>query len=251
MNRVSSWFAGELYDEFNYQAYWERRKYENISGKYALKTLLDKINLTCNKKLIDIGAGFGRLADVYGQKFKHATLVDPSIKNLEIAKKKFGTKNFSYIDSIGSRLPFEDESFDVAILVRVIHHLENPKKVLGEINRVLKVNGWLVLEFANKVHFKATVFSHDNNDNLDPIDISEDDSFLPFRNYHPKWIENLLKEAGFKEAEKLSVSNFRSSLIKRVVPYQILFAIERIVQKPLGIISFGPSIYVLAKRVSA
>jgi len=251
MNRVSSWFAGELYDEFNYQAYWERRKYENISGKYALKTFLDKINLTSNKKLIDIGAGFGRLADVYGYKFKHATLVDPSIKNLEIAKRKLGTAGFTFTQSIGSKLPFKNESFDVAVFVRVIHHLKEPEIVLKEINRVLKKNGWLILEFANKAHFKATVFNHGNNDNLEPIDISDDDSFLPFRNYHPKWIENILRETGFKATEKLSVSNFRSSLIKRVVPYQILFAIERIVQKPLGIINFGPSIYVLAKRSNA
>jgi ubiquinone/menaquinone biosynthesis C-methylase UbiE len=251
MNRVSSWFAGELYDEFNYQAYWERRKYENISGKYALKTLLDKINLTCNKKLIDIGAGFGRLADVYGQKFKHATLVDPSIKNLEIAKKKFGTKNFSYIDSIGSRLPFEDESFDVAILVRVIHHLENPKKVLGEINRVLKVKGWLIMEFANKQHFKAAFLKPKTRVSLDPIDISEEDSTLPFRNYHPKWVISLLNNLDFEIVEKLSVSNFRSQLVKKIAPYRILLLIERLVQKPFGYFNFGPSIYLLAKKAGA
>jgi len=252
MNRISSCFAGELYDEFNYQAYWEKRKYENIAGKYALKTLLDKINLTSNKKLIDVGAGFGRLADVYGQKFKHATLVDPSIKNLEIAKKKLGTKGFTFTQSTGSELPFENESFDVAVFVRVIHHLKDPRKVLEEINRVLEKDGWLILEFANKKHFKATLLDfHNKNDNLEPIDISDLDSSLPFKNYHPKWIENLLRDIGFKIVKKLSVSNFRNPLIKKIVHYRILLAIEMVAQKALGIINFGPSIYVLAKRIDA
>ncbi len=250
MNNDSTWFAGELYDDFNYQAFWKSRKYENNSGKNALRTLIDKISLTSKKELIDVGAGYGRLAEVYGNKFKHSTLIDPSIKNLKIAERKLGTKNFTYIDSIGSRLPFEDESFDVAIFVRVIHHLENPKIVLEEINRILKSNGWLILEFANKQHFKSAFINPASLFNFKPIDISDEDSSLPFKNYHPKWIKSLLSGVGFDIVEKLSVSNFRNPLVKKIIPDKILLSIEGVIQKPLGYFNFGPSIYVLARKTT-
>lgn len=51
--------------------------------------------------------------------------------------------------SLLQRLPYEDASFDVVLLVEVIEHLENHRMALGELARILKPNGVLVLTTPN------------------------------------------------------------------------------------------------------
>ena len=50
---------------------------------------------------------------------------------------------------VSKKLPFKDNSIDTIILGGVIEHLENPLSALREINRVLKVNGVLLMETPN------------------------------------------------------------------------------------------------------
>jgi ubiquinone/menaquinone biosynthesis C-methylase UbiE len=38
-------------------------------------------------------------------------------------------------------LPFKDESFDIVTAFEVIEHLYDPQKALGEIRRILKMDG--------------------------------------------------------------------------------------------------------------
>ena len=47
------------------------------------------------------------------------------------------------------RLPYDDASFDVILLVEVIEHLENHRLALGELARILKPNGVLILTTPN------------------------------------------------------------------------------------------------------
>jgi len=61
-------------------------------------------------------------------------------------------------------------------------------------------------------------------------------------------VEDMLKKNGFEIQEKLSVSNFRSPLIKKIVPEAVLLALEDILQKPLSYLNFGPSIFIKAVK---
>jgi len=54
-------------------------------------------------------------------------------------------KNIHTFESHLSSMPVEDETYDVVVLTQVLEHVDNPKKVLLEINRVLKPNGILLL----------------------------------------------------------------------------------------------------------
>jgi SAM-dependent methyltransferase len=47
------------------------------------------------------------------------------------------------------RLPYEDESFDVILLIEVIEHLENHRIALGELARLLKSGGVLIVTTPN------------------------------------------------------------------------------------------------------
>ena len=71
---------------------------------------------------------------------------------------------------------------------------------------------------------------------------------LPFINYHPDQIYEKLNTAGFDIIEKRSVSNIRSTFIKKFFPFHILVDLEKYLQLPLAKVNFGPSIFVLARK---
>lgn len=54
-----------------------------------------------------------------------------------------------YNVSLLKRLPYEDASFDVVLLIEVIEHLENHRTALCELARVLKPGGVLILTTPN------------------------------------------------------------------------------------------------------
>jgi len=75
------------YDLFDYTNFWEKRSFEDKCERIVLGRffgLIDKKN-----RLIDIGGGFGRLASIYAPIFSSCTVLEPSIKQIEIGKKKF------------------------------------------------------------------------------------------------------------------------------------------------------------------
>lgn len=55
-------------------------------------------------------------------------------------------KDVTYIKPQASGLiPFEDESFDLIVCFSVLHHIPNVSTVIGEMHRVLKRGGWILL----------------------------------------------------------------------------------------------------------
>lgn len=244
------------YDSYNYPSYWQGREYEHRSEIISIKAYLSKIKEI--RKIVEIGAGFARLTPSYIYRAKGVILVDPSSKLLSLAKKRFPDKKVVTIKTVIEKLPdkLKSNSADVVILVRVLHHIEDLDIAFTVVKRILKKNGYFILEFANKRHGKAAVseffkgnltFLHD----IIPKDVSKrkprKDS-LPFRNYHPDAIQNKLKEIGFNILEVRSVSNIRSPFIKKILPIDTLMFIEKFLQVPLAKVIFGPSIFILAQN---
>jgi ubiquinone/menaquinone biosynthesis C-methylase UbiE len=246
------------YDSYDYPSYWEGREYENESEVIAIKSLLNKIPRI--KTIIDIGGGYGRLTPTYSFRAKKIILTDPSAKLLSVAKNNLKENNkVELIQSLIENLPtkIKSKSVDLAIMVRVIHHLEKPEKAFKIVHRILKPGGYFIIEFANKSHGKAVIrelakgnltFSHD----IFPQDIRSARNIrkgtIPFINYHPDEIVRFLKESGFNVIEKLSVSNIRNTKLKSLISLENLLSLERVLQKPLSYINFGPSIFILARK---
>ena len=246
-----------FYDDlsFSYPKYWQKRKYEHFSEAIALKRLFELIPSSSRGDLIDIGAGFGRLAEIYLKSFKRCVLIDPSRKLLTRAKKNLkGEKNVEFRLGTVEKIPFKEGIFDLVVMIRVAHHLEDLEKAFNEISRVLKPGGFFILEFANKNHFKAKLFSPFSSYQrqkafcLDPIDISSKKRKIPFINYHPLWIKKEVEKSNFKVITKLSVSNLRFSGFEKLLPLKLLIWIERNFQPFLGKIDFGPSIFLLLRK---
>lgn len=246
------------YDTFDYPGYWIGRDYEHKSEIIALKAFLQKIKKI--KKILEIGAGFGRLMPSYGFRAKSIILSDPSAKTLKIAREAFkNRKNIRFIHSSLENLPskIRPASISLVIMVRVIHHIKDIDSAFKIVHRLISPNGYFIFEFANKKHIKSTVkeFFKGNfrflND-LTTMDIRSKKSIkkgtLPFLNYHPDKIKDVLAQYGFEVIEERSVSNIRSTFIKSVFSTELLVSVESLLQKPFSYIDFGPSIFILARK---
>ena len=250
------------YDSYDYPRYWLGREYEDQTEKIALKKLLSLIPKERRGSIIDIGAGFGRHTQVYTPMFKNCLLLDPSENLLTEARSRLKSlANLEFKLGKAAKLPFADGQFDVAIIIRVVHHLPEPNDAFLEAARVLKPHGYLILEFANKVHFRARIRAWSKGNfrfckDLSPVEQRTPESIkarkITFLNHHPKKIEDDLSDAGFKIIERLSVSNFRHSLIKKLIPLKVLLFLEShfsIIHSPFSILQyFGPSIFLLCQK---
>ena len=246
------------YDTYDYPAYWLGREYEHESELIALKDFFEKIPKI--KTILEIGAGYGRLTPIYTYRAKKVILTDPSAKLLKIARENFTGKKIHFIQARQENLPskIRPRSVDVAVMVRVLHHIENVEETFAIVSKLLKKGGYFILEFANKFHFKAQGREFLKGNFTYPLDILPKDirskgskrkKTIPFYNFHPDQIKEALTTKGFQIVETRSVSNIRSPFIKRVVPRNTLLALERIAQKPFARISFGPSIFILARKI--
>lgn len=245
------------YDTYDYPSYWEGRDYEHGSEVIAMKGLLEKIPKIT--KILEIGTGYGRLVPSYLFRAKKTILTDPSSVLLKLARKNLEDKNIKFIHTGIENLPnkVRGKSIDVAILVRVLHHLDDTDKAFAIIHKILKDKGYFVLEFANKCHFKATFLEFLRGNftfglEIFPKDLrtkrSKNMGVIPFLNFHPDIIKEKLENAGFKIIETRSVSNFRNSFLKNILPTSLLLSIEKLLQPILSKINFGPSIFILAQK---
>ena len=247
------------YDNYDYPSYWKGRNYEHQSEFIAIKGLLTKIPQI--SKSIEIGAGFGRLVPSYLFRVKKALLTDPSAKLISLSMKKYGkNKKVEFLQSTLENLKtkIKLKNFDLAIMIRVLHHIEDIDNAFGIINKLLNKGGYLILEFPNKSHLKANIRHFLKGDltyplNIFPIDLRSKrhvkKNTLPFINYHPDQVMEKLREAGFEIIEIRSVSNIRSTLLKRLFPIHTLLDIEKSLQIPMAKLFFGPSFFVLVKKI--
>lgn len=233
------------YNGYDYKKdFWENadREYEDKADRMAIRKLLPKRM----DKFADIGGGYGRLANEYLKRAHKVYLFDYSKTELEQAKEIYGDKIETRAGDI-YELPFKDGELDGLMMVRVTHHLKHLDKAVAELYRVLAPGGVAVIEVANKRTLPKMARFVTGRSKVNPFDhkvanykeISKDG----FYNYHPKYVEEIFREAGFKQERVLSVSNFRSKTLKKVIKTDNLVKMENAAQQFLAPIRFAPSIY--------
>lgn len=244
------------YDKFDYPAYWKGRRYEHNAEVIAIKSLFNIIGE--RKSIIEIGAGYGRLTPYYLPYIKKAVLTDPSSALLSLAEKNIRSSKIKLIhSSIESLNKKMKTKFDTAIMVRVLHHIENPKNTFRYVYNLLANKGFFILEFPNKLHSKAllkeimkgnftVLFDYFPKDIRCKSNIRN--KSISFNNYHPTYVLDLLKECGFEIITVKSVSNIRNRFISSHAPLFILNFLEIVFQSLFSHIYFGPSVFVLARK---
>jgi ubiquinone/menaquinone biosynthesis C-methylase UbiE len=241
------------YDDpaYSYTDYWQTRDYEHQSEILALQKLLSHHKF---KTIADIGGGFGRLVPTLSSYGTKIILIEPSNKLRAIAKKYLFLKKLSILPGTAQHTRLPNSSVDLVTIIRVAHHIPDLTSTLTELYRILKPRGQVILEFANSNNFKARLSSVITGRPILPIPIEKRSPInikrqtIPFVNHHPQTILKLLSQTGFRVRTQLSVSNFRSSFLKKIIPASILLTLEKYLQPLLGNLYFGPSIFLLLDK---
>ncbi|MBI2587593.1 class I SAM-dependent methyltransferase [Candidatus Amesbacteria bacterium] len=236
------------YDDsaFSYTRYWQGREYEHQSEIIALNRLLSHLNFTTSA---DIGGGFGRLTPILARHSQKTLLIEPSAR-----MRRLVPKNQPVIAGTATHTHQPDASLDCAMLIRVLHHLPNLQPVFAEMARIIKPHSYLAIEFANSANFKSRLASWLSGQPIlpTPVDLRSPGSirkkYIHFVNHHPATVLKTLRLCHFEPLRLLSVSNFRSPLLKKILPLKFLLWLETISQSLLSGFYFGPSIFVLARR---
>ena len=225
--------------------FWEGqgREYEDAVERIALGALIPPTG----RRLVDLGAGFGRLADLYAG-YQQVVLLDYSRSMMEDARRRLGDDpRFTYVVGNLYDLPFADGAFDTSVMVRVIHHLAEPGTAIAEIRRTLSSDSRLVLEYANKRNVKAILRylwrrQPDNPFGREPYE------FVPLNyDFHPRFIEGLLDAAGLAVQAERCVSAFRQPWLKTHVPARWLATLDGLLQVPTAPLKWTPSVFLRAK----
>lgn len=94
-------------------------------------------------KAIDVACGTGRFSEILSSLGHEVTGVDSSPHMLKLAKAKVPKAKF--IQARLEKLPIESESVDLAICALALTHLSTLSKSLGELNRVIRKGGSIIL----------------------------------------------------------------------------------------------------------
>ena len=175
------------YEGTSYRArFWadQGREYEDLAERIALRRLIPPQG----RRLLELGAGFGRLADLYDG-YDQVILLDYAKSGLREAQERLGRSGrFLYVAADLYHLPFTSETYDTVVTVRVLHHLEDAPAAFREISRVLRRGGAYVLEYANKRNLKAIARFITRKQRWSPF-AHEPYEFVELNfDFHPTWI---------------------------------------------------------------
>ena len=137
------------------------------------KTLINMMNPSSNKKLIDVACGTGDIGKLFldnTRKNLSITCVDPNKSMISKGKEKLNNyKNIDWKVATAEKLPVQDNTFDFYTISFGLRNTKNINKTLTEAYRVLKPGGrFLCLEFS-KIQNSNLDFIYKNYSKLIPL----------------------------------------------------------------------------------
>lgn len=219
------------------------REYEDKVERLVLKRLLPPKG----KRIIEIGAGFGRLANLYTG-YDQVILFDYSRSLLQEAVKQWGNDpRFVFVAGNVYELPFIERTIDTLVMVRVMHHLANVSQALEELYRVTHSNSVSVIEYASKRNLKSILRWVAGKQKWSPFN-PEPYEFVELNfDFHPRWMTEKFSNSGFKIEQQLGISHFRLARLKQLVPSTVLAGLDNAISRPGGVYPLSPSVFIKAK----
>lgn len=238
------------YEGTSYRArFWEGqgREYEDLAERIALRRLLP----ARGRRIVELGASFGRLADLY-RGYDQVILLDYAKSALREAQELLGRSDrYIYVAADIYHLPLAPGACDAAVTVRVLHHLADIPAALAQIASVLEPGGSYVVEYANKRNVKAIARYALRRQEWSPF-APEPYEFARLNfDFHPSWMARQLTAAGLRVEEGRAVSHFRQPLLKRLVPAKTLAALDGSIQSLSAAWKLSPSVFLRATKLGA
>jgi ubiquinone/menaquinone biosynthesis C-methylase UbiE len=120
--------------------------YERIMGiwsQLAGEQFLDWLAPAGGQRWIDVGCGNGAFTELIVQRCAPAGVdgVDPSDGQLAFARTRPASRIAKFRQGDAMTLPYDDKSFDVAVMALVIFFVPDPTKGVAEMVRVVRPGG--------------------------------------------------------------------------------------------------------------
>lgn len=136
-NVPPDWYVRGIKENI-FQRFWHYRRFRNV-GK-----LIEPIG----GEILDIGSADGTFTKVILDRSKADLIIgiDALPSSVAYAKKRFvRNKKLRFKVATAENLPFKRGEFDAVFALEVLEHVFKPEKILAEIKRVLKKDGYLVV----------------------------------------------------------------------------------------------------------
>ncbi len=126
---------------------WIKAEEEGLRVHKAVMRLLSKVRAG---SLLDVGCGGGFKAAAYavllGIPLERVSGIELRENYVSQAREKF---QVYFLDIEKEPFPLPDESFDIVVCNQVLEHLKNIFRPLREMDRVVKIGGWLLIGIPN------------------------------------------------------------------------------------------------------
>ncbi len=117
--------------------------YDRVIGPPDPARLRDLLRLPTAGRMLDVGGGTGRVSSQLRGLIDELVISDLSDKMLHRALAKDGLRP---VQGHAERLPFPADYFDRVLVVDALHHFCDQHEAIGDLLRVLKPGGRLVIE---------------------------------------------------------------------------------------------------------
>ena len=197
MKKIKILDSAEGYD-LAAQDYDKKEKYLNSFEKGKFLSLLPEVK---NKKILDVGAGTGRISLALASSGAQVLALDVSEKILGVLKKK--NSKIKTVVGDAENLPFEENIFDIVTAAFLVVHLKDPTKFFDEVYRVLKPGGLFLVTNINQ---------------KDPPIVKTKEGDIQIKSYYhrPEKIREILSELAFS-VEKEEIIFEREIWINQII----------------------------------
>lgn len=171
------------------------------TNKYGwFKWIFDHFKMKPQSRILELGCGNVALWLKNHNRIPNGweiILTDISPGMLKESEEKLSEyhDNFTYQIIDAQSIPFEDDTFDAVIANHMLYHVPDISKVLSEIKRVLKHDGWLYASTNGVDHLREIyelIIEFDKNIDSDSHEMQNTFNLGNGRDYIAKWFSEII-----------------------------------------------------------
>jgi ArsR family transcriptional regulator len=136
----------------NVSGEWESMRVEMFGSHFTSVALLSLLDPSLS--ILDIGCGIGNASSLIAPFVSRVVGLDRESAMLDVAQKRPDlSPNIEFVQGDATKLPFENDSFDVSMFCLVLHHVEDAESTMREASRVTKSGGRvLIIDMQKHLH---------------------------------------------------------------------------------------------------